>query len=70
MKPLLSIAAVLSFGCCAAAGVAFLGIAASSPTANDLIPITAVGLLFVGIGIFLGGMLLAAAHKFGNSQSG
>jgi hypothetical protein len=68
MKPLLRLAALLSFGCCSAAGLLFLGLGVSSP-AKDALPVAAIGLLFLGNAFFVGAVLLIAAEKFNHRQS-
>jgi hypothetical protein len=63
MKALLRIAAVFAFGFCFLAGALVLGIAGSSRNSDAPI-ITAVGLLFMGIAFFVGGVLVVAAERF------
>jgi len=63
MKALLRVAAVLAFGFCFVAGLLILGIAVASGHSDGPI-IGAVGLLFMGIAFFVGGMLVVAAERF------
>lgn len=62
MKILLYSAAVLSFLFCAAGGAVLLGLAVAYPREGGLL--AAAGLFFVGCGVFLGAILLAAAQRF------
>jgi hypothetical protein len=63
MKNLLLIAAVLSFLSCAGGGGLLLDIALTAP--RDALPLVAVGLFLIGMGVFFSAILLAAAERFG-----
>ena len=67
MKSLLQFAAVLSFLFCAGGGLLILSVAVGAP-ASDGFMVGAVGLFFVGIAFFLGGILLVAAEWFGKKE--
>ena len=69
MRPLLRVAAVLAFGFCFLAGLLILSIAVSSGHSDAPI-IAAVGLLFMGIAFFVGGVLVVAAERFGPKAGG
>jgi hypothetical protein len=69
MKPLLRVAAALSFGFCFLAGSLILGIALASGYSDALI-IAAVGLVLMGIGLFMGAILLVAAERIGRKAEG
>ncbi len=69
MKTLLRTAAVLSFGFCFVAGLLILGNAVGSGY-KDAFMVAAVGLMFVGIAFFVGGILLVAAERFGRKGGG
>ena len=64
MKPLLQVAAALAFGFCFLAGLIIVRIAAASGHSDGAM-VASVGFLFMGIAIFLGGILLAVAHRSG-----
>ena len=64
MKTLLRAAAVLSFGFCFLAGLMILGNALGSGY-KDAFMVAAVGLVFIGVAFFVGGMLLVAAERLG-----
>ena len=67
MKTLLRAAAALSFFFFFAGGCLLLGKAAPMP-GEDLFPLVALGLVFVGTGFFVGAILLVAAERFGRKQ--
>jgi len=69
MKPLLRVAAVLSFGCCFLAGLMILGKAIASGYSDAPI-VAAVGLVLIGIGLFMGSILLVAADRLGQKAEG
>jgi hypothetical protein len=64
MRLLLRVAAVLSFGSCFLAGLLILGNAIASGY-SDASMVAAVGLVLLGIGFFMGAMLLVAAERLG-----
>jgi uncharacterized membrane protein YgdD (TMEM256/DUF423 family) len=64
MKPLLKIAAALAFSCCFLAGLVIVGLAVSRGHSDSPV-LWAIGLLFMGISFFVGGMLAVAAERFG-----
>jgi hypothetical protein len=66
MKILLLSAAVLSFLFCAAGGGVLLSLAITSPLAAPVL--AAAGLFFVGCGVFLGAILVAAAHRVAQKE--
>jgi hypothetical protein len=66
MKPLLRIAAALSFGFCFLAGLLILGTAVGSGY-KDAFMVAAVGLVFIGIAFFVGAILPVAAERFGRN---
>jgi hypothetical protein len=70
MKALLRVAAVFAFGCCFLAGLLILNIAVSRGGYSDAPVIAAVGLLFMGIAFFAGGILIVAAERFGPKAGG
>jgi hypothetical protein len=67
MKLLLRTAAVLSFVFCFGGGSLILGVALASQPAKDSFVIAAVGLVFIGIAFFVGGMLLVAGQRLGRT---
>ena len=69
MKSLLRIAAALSFGFCSLAGLLILGNALASGY-SDASMIAAVGLVLMGIGLFMGAVLLVVAERFGRKAEG
>jgi hypothetical protein len=69
MKTLLRIAAALSFGFCFFGGFLILGNAVGSGY-KDAFMVAAIGLLFVGIGFFAGGILLVGAERLGRKTGG
>jgi hypothetical protein len=69
MRPLLRVAAALSFGFCFLAGLLILGNALASGY-SDAFMIAAVGLVLMGIGLFMGAVLLVAAESFGRKAEG
>ena len=69
MKPFLQVAAALSFGFCFLAGLLILGTALGSGY-SDAPMIAAVGLVLMGIGFFLGAVLLVAAERIGRKAEG
>jgi uncharacterized membrane protein YgdD (TMEM256/DUF423 family) len=69
MKPLLRIAAALAFCSCFLAGLMIVGLAFSSGHPDSPV-LWAVGLLFMGIAFFVGGMLVVAAERLGPKAGG
>jgi hypothetical protein len=69
MKPLLRVAAALSFGFCFFAGLMILGTALASGY-SDAFMIAAVGLVLMSIGFFMGAVLLVAAERLGRKAEG
>lgn len=69
MKILLRVAATLSFGFCFLAGLLILGNAVGSAY-KDAFMVAAVGLVFIGIAFFVGGILLVAAERLGRKTGG
>jgi len=67
MKLLLRISGALSFLFFAIGGLTFLGMAASARS-NDSPVIATVGCFFLGMGFFVGPMLLFAAEKVGGRE--
>ena len=67
MKTLLRIAALVSFLCCSGGGGIILSRTLGSPY-KDAWMVSAVGLVFVGGGFFLGAILLVAAERFGRTD--
>ena len=64
MKTLLRVAAAFSFGFCFLAGLLILGNALGSGY-KDASMVAAVGLVFISVAFFVGGMLLVAAERLG-----
>ena len=69
MKASLRVAAALSFGFCFVAGLLILGNAVGSEY-KDAFMVAAVGLVFIGVAFFVGGMLLVAAERSGRKIGG
>jgi len=67
MKTVLRISGVLSFLFFAIGGLTFLGIAASART-SDAPVIATVGCFFLGMGFFVGPMLLFASEKVSRGE--
>jgi len=63
MKTLLQIAAGVSLLLCFLAGLMVIIPALSSPKSDGFM-LVAVGLQFMGVGVFLGGLLFVAADRF------
>ena len=64
MKTLLRTAASLAFLVCFLAGMTVIIPGLSSPKSDGFM-LVAVGLLFIGVGIFFGAILLVAANRLG-----
>jgi hypothetical protein len=62
MKPLLRVAAALSFGFCFLAGLLILANAVGSGH-SDAFMVVAVGLVLMGLGFFMGAVLLVVAER-------
>ena len=69
MKILLRIAAGLTFLFSAGGGLTIIGVAAGHPGSDSLV-VVAVGMAFIGLGIFLGAILLFAAERLGRKDAG
>lgn len=66
---MLRVAAALSFGFCFLAGLLILGTALASGY-SDAFMIAAVGLVLMGVGFFMGAVLLVAAERLGCKTEG
>ena len=69
MKSLLRVSAALSFGSCFLAGLLVLSNAMASGY-SDAFMVAAVGLVLIGIGFFMGAVLLVAAERLGRKAEG
>ena len=69
MKPLLRVAAALSFSSCFLGGLIVLGNAMASGY-SDAFMLAAVGLVIISIGFFMGAVLLVAAERLGRKAEG